>query len=826
MGTHRSLLFAAALTLASVASAARAEVYNLKVVTDANPDYSDLDSLVHSATSQWETDEQKMWALFYWNHIARRQTNPMILHGKAETDPIRQFNDYGYTMCSTISGISCMIWQHMGYPVKYYDIAVHTVPEVFYDGRWHHYDNSLSVYYTLCDGKTVAGIEDVGKTLACEASGGKEEKGHIGIYHAVHGTGPDGFLEGADTIRDLRHLGRDTYSPDALKYRYYTNDGERGHRYILNLRDDEVYTRHYSRLDKKEGDEKSSDVAYFTPNGKDKDGKPRDPESANPRYRIRGNGVRTYVPRPAADGIYKVEGANVITSLNIMADSASAIAISTNNGMTWKDVVTSASSNVNLKLIDEVNGAYEVLVKAPAAKNIRFETITQINSKTQPKLNIGKNTVYVGAGEQTGSIVLWPELQSDRYKPMAVASVDIKTKEDHEGWNAVMNPSEKGKAGYVVFKIDAPDDVTKITQGARMYVRNPKSSITFEHSFDGGKTWKQSYTHTEVEQPWDDIQNQVTTSIPPGTKSVLFKYTLDNAGLYSVRMEANHKVKNPTPGPVEVTFNWSERQQDYSLVKRSHTQLVEKLPATYSINVGGADHPIVESLTVNTKGARTGEPVKYGYSDGKDVGGEKWTGSWVTYGKNLAQGKPYTLSVEPAKDRWESGDPELKKLTDGRVGSSYSGGTSYREGPLWEKGTKPEVTVDLGQPVKAAAFRIHIHGYKAQDAVKGEVKDEVEVLVSNDGKDYKPAGKFDFNLRWKDIPVNYMWTDEELFVAHNHTLQLDKPIDARYVKFAITPSRMMVVTEVQVLDGVKSEPFDLKVALPGNKPQSVAGSRK
>mgnify|MGYP006201748729 CR=1 FL=1 len=95
----------------------------------------------------------------------------------------------------------------MGYPVKYYDIAVHTVPEVFYDGRWHHYDNSLSVYYTLCDGKTVAGIEDVGKTLACEASDGKEEKGHIGIYHAVHGTGPDGFLEGADTIRDLRHLG-------------------------------------------------------------------------------------------------------------------------------------------------------------------------------------------------------------------------------------------------------------------------------------------------------------------------------------------------------------------------------------------------------------------------------------------------------------------------------------------------------------------------------------------------------------------------------------------------------------------------------------------
>ena len=34
------------------------------------------------------------------------------------------------------------------------------------------------------------------------------------------------------------------------------------------------------------------------------------------------------------------------------------------------------------------------------------------------------------------------------------------------------------------------------------------------------------------------------------------------------------------------------------------------------------------------------------------------------------------------------------------------------------------------------------------------------------------------------------------------------------MKFAVKPSRMMVVSEVQVLDGVKAEPFDLKIALP------------
>ncbi|MGB7159101.1 MAG: hypothetical protein WBD40_13615 [Tepidisphaeraceae bacterium] len=828
MTKHRSYLAAAATVfgLSAVLSApsVRADVYNLKVVTDGSPDYSDLDSLVHSTTSRWDADKEKMWALFYWSHIARRQTKPMSLHGKAETDPIRQFNDYGYTMCSTISGINCMIWQHMGYKVKYYDIAAHTVPEVFYDDAWHHYDNSLSVIYTLCDGKTIAGIEDVGKTLGCAASGGKEEAGHIAMYHALNGSGPDGFLEGADTIRDLRHLGEDTFNPKYLKYRSYTNDGERGHRYILNLRDGETYARHYTRLDKPaEGTkEYKSDPAYFTPNGKSKDGKPLDPEAKNPRYRIRGSGVRTYVPpKPAADGTYKVEGANVITSLKITADSAGSIAISRNNGMTWTELPKPDSSKVDLKLIDEVNGAYEVLVKAPDARNIKFETITQINSKTQPKLNVGKNTIYLGAGEQAGSIVLWPELQSDRYKPMAVESVNVKTKEDHEGWNAVMNPAEKGGEGYVVFKIDAPQDLTKITQGARMYVRNPKSSIRFEHSFDGGKTWVESYALTDTEQPWDDIHNQVTTDIPASTKSVLFKYVLKNAGVYSVRMEANHKVAASSSTPLEVTFNWSEPQADYTLVDRSHTQVVDKLPFTYDLNVGGADHPVVTSLTINTKGARGGD-VKPGYSDGKDAGGEKWVGKWVTYGTNLAQGKPYTLSVPPSDNQWEAGDPDLKKLTDGRVGSSYSGGGSYKEGPLWNKNAKPEITVDLGESKKAAAFRIHIHGYPGQDAMKGKVKDEVEVLVSGDGKEFKPAGKFDFNLRWKDVPVNYMWTDEELFVAHNHTLALDAPVDARFVRFAVKPSRMMVVTEVQVLDGVKSEPFDLKIALPATNTTAAA----
>ena len=225
-----------------------AELCNLKVVTDGNPDYTDIGSMIHSATSNWPQAKDKCWALWYWNHIARRQTAPMILHGRELTDPIRQFNDYGYTMCSTVSGVNCGIWGAMGLNVKFWDISLHTVPEVEYDGRWHMYDSSLSAIYTLCDGKTIAGSRRHRSGGRLRASGGRREPGHIAQYHCLTATSQNGFLAGCDTIRSLADEYR-CFNPRGLKYRYYYNNWDLGHRYVLNLRDGEVYTRYYHRLD-------------------------------------------------------------------------------------------------------------------------------------------------------------------------------------------------------------------------------------------------------------------------------------------------------------------------------------------------------------------------------------------------------------------------------------------------------------------------------------------------------------------------------------------------------------------------------------------------
>jgi hypothetical protein len=223
----------------------------------------------------------------------------------------------------------------------------------------------------------------------------------------------------------------------------------------------------------------------------------------------------------------------------------------------------------------------------------------------------------------------------------------------------------------------------------------------------------------------------------------------------------------------------------------------------------------VNSLKVSYGGAANG--VKYGYGDGVDVGGEKWTGTWATYGKNLAEGKPYTVSTPSLTNEHGAGDPENTKLTDGVVGSSYFFAKRvYEPAAAWDQDAPPEITVDLGSVQRAAAFRIHAFGEGSRDAIKGEFDDKVEVLTSTDGQNFTSRGHFDFRMRWKDVPHNLMWNDEETFKAHNFILPLAQPVEARYVKYKINPTRPIGVTELQVLDRCEFEPWDIRVALPGD----------
>jgi hypothetical protein len=91
---------------------------------------------------------------------------------------------------------------------------------------------------------------------------------------------------------------------------------------------------------------------------------------------------------------------------------------------------------------------------------------------------------------------------------------------------------------------------------------------------------------------------------------------------------------------------------------------------------------------------------------------------------------------------------------------------------------------------------------------------QIELLTSSDNKTFSSQGLFDLKLRWKDLPVNYMWPDSEQVPGYMFDLLLPSPVETRYVQFKINSPKSVAVTEVQALDWIKHEPFDLRIALP------------
>jgi hypothetical protein len=381
----------------TAAAATGAAVYNIRVATDASPDLTDLDHFINSTTSRWTTAAEKVWALFYWSHILKRQVSPIVLHGFEVTDPIRNFADYGFTMCSTVSGINQSLYEKLGLQHQYWDICNHTIAQVYYNNAFHMVDSSMSNLVTTDDGVTLATIQQAAAQTA-----------RLVKQRSLYATSPNGFLTGSDTLRPLPDVTNpvdgstvagfaNAFCETGLKLRDYYYNWNSGHRYVLNVREGESYTRYYRRL--------GTGTDYYVSSERVASADPADTfeNDTTNRFGLRGNGLWTYSPgldaatwqvasysstniAPLAGGlgpaaarttgelVYKVQAANAMTSQQIRAQfartdagAAAVIAVSINQGATWQDVGSIGSTvgavPVTVNLRSQVNSEYEVLIR-------------------------------------------------------------------------------------------------------------------------------------------------------------------------------------------------------------------------------------------------------------------------------------------------------------------------------------------------------------------------------------------------------------------------------------------------------------------------------
>ena len=566
------------------AKQAHAGVYNLHLVTDNMPDYTDLDSFVQSVTGHLDTPQEKCIAVWRWGRRSRRQTSCSTEDGRLILDPILHYNSYGTMNCGIISALNMVSWLELGYKARYIQLGDHTVSEVSWDdgANWHLFDSSMSFFCYNGRG-VVAGCQEIMDAHSGKFSGGVSEPGYYYYYHGapqcISHRGKDAWRYCSDNPVSYKRTlanGASSYT-NGFSVDKYTLHVRRGHRYILNLHPGQSYTRYWKPLEQlaeHNWEINVDDMADFY-----RPLKGKDPDEQHNLHNIRGNGLWLFEPDfanadcretfydsenievypnnaqgpalgPERQGgsafvVFKVSAANVITSMLLEAgalrtqpDDIVRISVSRNAGITWLRVWESGqigSHPVRLKLRDEVAGVTECLVKVEMLSHrmktgagldrLKLTTITQLNRRTLPKLTLGSNRVRLSADRQTETAVFWPPLHADQYKTTVFSEKNVYSNEKPDGmYKATLGAGRNGTPCEVTWRVKAPTDILGVTYGAVATNRSPNHWVSLQYSFDG-REFREFYRKEDGDAPFDKqvLQTYADGQIPSGARQAFFR---------------------------------------------------------------------------------------------------------------------------------------------------------------------------------------------------------------------------------------------------------------------------------------------------------------
>ena len=186
---------------------------------------------------------------------------------------------------------------------------------------------------------------------------------------------------------------------------------------------------------------------------------------------------------------------------------------------------------------------------------------------------------------------------------------------------------------------------------------------------------------------------------------------------------------------------------------RSHRQRVAEFPFKYVVNVGGSDHPVMESIAVNVKDDRDATP--FGYSDGVDAGraalrpheadGRRQPREeQAVHVLTGAVGLPGIRRAEQRHGAHRTASSARPRRAACRTGGASAGAQA--------RSSISRSTLE--RFVTAGAFRAHLFGYPFWDALEGTVQDRIEVFTSVDGVTFASQGLLETSLWRKDVPIN------------------------------------------------------------------------
>jgi hypothetical protein len=844
---------------ASAEEAPTPAVYNVRLLTDSTPDLTDVNSYLHSITSQHATPQDKAIAIWRWSQKLRKQASNPKEAGQEVLDPIVLFNSYGHCNCGIVSGLNNTFWLNMGWKAHYVQLGDHTVCETSWDdgATWHMFDASMSFYCFNDDGQ-VASVTEIEKN----------PRFYLENFAPECGTNPvkgiddhQGWRQASDRpVHYQRTLanGWDSFkAPNSISA--VNTYAQWGQRYVLNLRPGEYYTRYFSHLD-----DETPNARLHRPlaNGKD-------PEGQHGHGGLRANGLWRYTPnlrsanaaqqvydsrgitwgdeRPGfaaratkdnepGEIVFKVSAANVVASARLMLAASRAterdavtVEVSNSAGIRYTPVWTMDHPGVarpaEIDLMAATAGATEYLVRVrlsgPGAglESVAIETITQLNRAAVPRLARGPNRVQLSLGPQVETIQFHPSVVGGQHSEAAFEEQGIDVETSVGFYKPTLRPADNGQSCYITWKLSTPTPITDVNYGGTVCVKSPKDRVTLLHSWDGEK-FTADFEKTDGHEPFDLMVEREIQDVPPETMAAYLRYefatqryakSYSGPGIQMAQMTVHHEPRVPGFTPIEVTYCWVEHRESGD-VERKHTTLVKSPAEEFQINVGGFRNPTMKWVRLNLQGsAPPQEKVVYGYSDGQDVGvAAAPQRALYQWGKNLALGREYTLTGDQSDKNPDAG----RDLTDGIIAppDEYVSKKFMPTNVIFAQDAAPVAVIDLGSEQELAAVRVHAG---QEPGFHLAFPATITVEVSSDGKNYRQAGATEHNQVFNP-PANFApWENDESpqyaelpaggRLAYAYRVLFDKPLAARYVRVTCTaqPGWGLMLSEIQAFDHVK-----------------------
>jgi hypothetical protein len=576
--------------------------FSPRIVGKLRPDFHSLEALLDFPAFAGKEGEDLVMAVY--NHFTSQLDGTYHFWPSSETagqprfrrscaDPIKIWNAYGWAICGQQSHMLQAVWTAAGLKARLYGLPGHALCEVFYDGRWHHFDVDMWSWFRTPAGH-VASAYELSQNAKALIVDNKNKSNPCNL--------PDRSLEGYAEMYSKAEVGNGDIT--SLRPDWF----ERSHNMDFQLRPGETILR-----------TSENQGRFVMPqNWVDYKGKFEREWHGYPRerfapFRSFGNGRWIYEPnltdkfRDFHAGAWSSDGLRQDAAGLVGAGSATfriqspypfcgipdwkTGQVTTSNGI-WLEVAGQGSATVEVtdpegnwqtvytceKAFDEkidittiLNARYECFLRVTlgqgaSLRRLRFDGFFMLAPITLPCLVEGDNPVELRCGDKHGQhTVPWTRIVDFRdgadLKAQWVSATNCTIRPFAEGWQSIA-PADESKPVVAVFRFDAPKGrkfgwayfLTAHKEGPQ---GQPLRKAMTEWSVDG-KDWMPLAERemSNYSSQWDcSLDGEVLT--PDGAASIWLRITSETA-IGNVECYGHLQVADTVAAPLEITHSWKE----------------------------------------------------------------------------------------------------------------------------------------------------------------------------------------------------------------------------------------------------------------------------